>query len=59
MENTEFCESEGKLPVTTLPAVKDETVTWTIHGLESEFLLFDLEYEHVLGVVLPMARCFP
>ncbi len=39
--------------------VEDETVSRTIHGLESELLLLDLEAEHVIGVVVPMAGGLP
>lgn len=59
VENTEFGEPEGKLPVTALPAVEYEAVTWAVHGFESEFLLFDVETEHVLRVVLPVAGGLP
>lgn len=34
-------------------------VSRAVHGLESEDLLFHLEGEHVLTVVLPMPRCLP
>jgi hypothetical protein len=39
--------------------VEDETVSRTVHGLESELLLLDLEAEHVIGVVVPMAGGLP
>ena len=39
--------------------VKDEAVAGAVHGLESELLLLDLEPEHVLGVVVPVARRLP
>lgn len=34
-------------------------VSWAVHGFEGEGLLFHLEGEHVLAVVLPVSRGLP
>ena len=39
--------------------VEDETMSGTVHGLESELLFLHLEPEHVLGVHIPMTRGLP
>ena len=33
--------------------------TWTVHGLEGKHGILDLETEHVLLIVLPVARSLP
>ena len=33
--------------------------TWTVHGLQAEFLLLDLEHKHVLLVVSCVSALFP
>ncbi len=59
MKNTELSDPERKLSVTALSAVKDETVTWAVHGFERKFVLLDFEAEHVFGVVLPVSGGLP
>jgi hypothetical protein len=39
--------------------VEDETMARTVHRLQSELFLLDLEPEHVLGVVIPVAGGLP
>ncbi len=39
--------------------VEDETMSRTVHGLQSELLLLHLKPEHVFGVHVPMARGLP
>lgn len=34
-------------------------MSWAVHGLQGEAVLLDLEGEHVLMVILPVARGLP
>lgn len=59
MNDTELGHSDRQLLVTTIPRVEDDTVAGAVHGFESPFFLLDIESEHVLPVVLPVARSLP
>lgn len=59
MQNTKVCHPNWELSVTPIPRSENQTMSWTIHRLESEFLLLDLELEHVVGVILPVTGGFP
>lgn len=59
MDDTELGHADGQLLVTPVPRVEDQTVAGTVHGLESPFLLLDVEHEHVVFVVLPVSGGFP
>ena len=55
VEDTKLGHANGELLVTPVARVEDETVPWAVHGLESPLLLLDVEREHVILVVLPVA----
>jgi len=59
VQNTEVCHPDREFSVRSIPRSEDESVRRTVHGFESESFLFDIEFEHVLGVVLPVTRSFP
>jgi hypothetical protein len=59
VQDTKLGETERKLFVTPFSGVENESVTGTVHWLDSKFLLIDLELEHVFRVVLPVARGLP
>lgn len=59
VENTEISNSPWELSVRTLSVAESETVTGAVHWLETEILLLNLNLEHVLRVVLPMAGSLP
>ena len=42
-----------------LTVIKNKAVTRAVHWLEAELLLLHLEPEHVLFVMVPMARGLP
>lgn len=39
--------------------IEHQAVSWAVHGLEGKLLLLHLKGEHVLTVVLPVARGHP
>jgi len=59
MKHTEVGHSQWQLSPGSIAVIEDETMSWTIHGLEGELLLLGLEGEHVLGIVLPVAGGHP
>lgn len=59
MDNTELGHADGQFLVAPISAVEDQTMPRTIHGLETPFLLFDVQDEHIVFVVLPVAGGFP
>ena len=59
VEDTELGHTDGKLLVTTVARVEDEAVTGAVHWLERPFVFLDVEGEHVVLVVLPMAGRLP
>jgi hypothetical protein len=59
MNNAKFGHPNRKLLVAPISRVKNQTVTWAVHGFEGPFLLLDVEQEHVIFVVLQMARGLP
>jgi hypothetical protein len=59
MDDTELGHPNGKLLVASVSRVEDQTVSWAVHRFEGPFLFLDVEQEHVIFVVLPMARCLP
>lgn len=59
MQNTEIGHPDRQFSVRSIPRSEDESVGRAVHGFESECLLFDIEFEHVFGVVLPVTRSFP
>lgn len=59
MQNTEFCHTNGQFFVAAIATVEDKTVTGTVHGLKTEFLLVNVKDEHIVFVILPVTRSFP
>lgn len=59
VQNTEISNPQGKLTVAPLAMAKENKVPGAVHGLERPLLLFNLELEHVVTVVLPVARGLP
>jgi len=59
VDDTEFCHPDGQLLVAAISGVKNQAMTRTVHGLEGPLLLFDVECEHDLFVILPMTGGFP
>jgi hypothetical protein len=59
VHDTKFGHPDRQFFVTPVPGVKDEAVTGAIHRLESPRLLLDVDYEHVVLVVLPVPRGLP
>ncbi len=59
MQHAKVSVSERELSPRAGSRGEHQTVAGTVHGLEGVFLLLHLELEHVLGVVLPVARGHP
>ena len=59
MNDTELCHPDRELLVTSVPRVKDDAMSRTIHRFQCPFLLLDIECEHVVFVVLPVSGSFP
>ena len=59
MQHSELGHPDGELLVRSLPRVEDEAVTGTVHGLESELGLLDVEQEHVVLVVVVVTGLLP
>ena len=59
VNDTEFSHADRKFLVTAVFGIKYEAVTRTVHGFERPFLLFNVQCEHVVFVILPVARLLP
>lgn len=59
VDDTKLRHPDREFFVASVPSVKDKTVTRTVHGLQRPLLLLDVENEHILLVVLPMAGRLP
>lgn len=59
MQDTKLCHTDRQLLVRSFTSVKDQAMSGTVHRFHRELFLVDFQLEHVLGVVLPMARGFP
>ena len=59
VQDTELGHADGQFLVRAVARVEDETVAWAVHRLQRPFLLLDVEREHVVLVVLPVAGCLP
>jgi hypothetical protein len=59
VDDAKLSHTNRQLPVAPISRVKDEAVAGTVHWFESPFLFFHIEQEHVVFIVLPMARGLP
>ena len=59
MQYTKLGHPQGQLLVTSLSGIEDQTMSGTVHGLDSKLFLVNLHAEHVVGVVLPMTGSLP
>lgn len=59
MEHTEIGHTQGQLAPRSVAHVEHHAVAGAIHGFQRKRLLLRGEGEHVLGVVLPVARGLP
>jgi len=59
VEDTKVGNSHGQFSVTALTVREEQTVTRAVHGLQSPLVLLNLEGEHVILVMLPVARLLP
>ena len=57
--NTKLCHANRELLVAAISRAEDEAVAGTVHGFERPFLLLDVQREHAVLVILPVARCLP
>ena len=59
MDYAELCHPDREFLVASIPRIKDDAMSWTIHRFQCPFLLLDLERKHVILVVLPVPGGFP
>ena len=59
MDDAELSHPNGKLLVASVSRIEDQAVSWAIHGFESPFFFLNVQQEHVILIVLPMAGCLP
>jgi hypothetical protein len=59
VQYSEFGHPQGQFLVTSLPGVKDQTVSRTVHRLDSKLFLVNRHAKHVVGVVLPVTGSLP
>jgi hypothetical protein len=59
VEDTKVSEPPRQVLVVDIGMGEDPAVSRAVHRLEAELLLLDLEGEHVLGIVAPVAGCLP
>jgi len=52
---TKLSHADGKLFVAAVAAVENETMSRAVHRLEGKLLLLDVQNEHVVLVVVPVA----
>ena len=59
MQRRLLVKADGQVPITSHVARIDQKVTGAVHRLETHLLPLALDEEHVLAIVLPVARCLP
>jgi len=59
VKNTKISNSPWQVSVGAIPVTEHETVARAVHWLESKLLLLNLEFEHVLSIVLIVTRGLP
>eukprot|EP01136_Pigoraptor_vietnamica_P037807 Opistho-1_new@106270 len=59
MEDAKVGHAEGQLLVRPHAVVEHQAVAGAVHRLERKRLLLDLKFEHVLRIMLPVARRLP
>jgi len=59
VNNSEFCHANWKFLVTSVSGVKNEAMTWAIHGFQCPLLFLYIKSEHIVLVVLPVTRGLP
>lgn len=59
MKHAKVSHAEGQLAIGAITMSKHETVARAIHRLEGELLFLYIEQEHILLVVLQVARLLP
>lgn len=59
VEDAELSHTDGQLLVRAVARVENEAVAGAVHRLQSPLLLLDVEREHVVLVVLPVAGRLP
>ena len=52
MNDTKLGHADRELLIAAVAVVEDETMSRTVHGLESEFLFIDVQDEHIVLVML-------
>jgi hypothetical protein len=59
MKDTKVGHSDRQLPVASLTVLENQAMSGAIHGLQSPLLLFHVESEHILRVMLPVTGDLP
>lgn len=59
MQHSEVGHADGQVLVRPGRLVEHQAVARAVHRLQPEVLLLDLELEHAVGVVVPVARGVP
>jgi hypothetical protein len=59
VQNTKVCNSHGQLAVTTLTVTEQDEMSRAVHGLKTPLTLLNIQLEHILTVVFPMAGGLP
>ena len=59
VDDTKLGHADRELLVAAVARVEDEAVAGAVHRLQRPLLLLDVEHEHVVLVVLPVAGGLP
>lgn len=59
VQDTKIRDSQRKLTITTVTVTKEHEVTRAVHGLQRPLSLLDVQLEHVVLVVRPVAGSLP
>jgi hypothetical protein len=59
VQNTKVSNAHGQFTVTTITVAKQNKVSWAVHGLQSPVALLDVQFEHIIRIVLPVTRLLP
>lgn len=59
VQNTKVGDAHGQLTVTTITVAEQNKVTRAVHGLQSPLALLDVQFEHIIRIVLPVTGLLP
>lgn len=59
VQNTKVGNAHGQLTVTTITVAEQDKVSRAVHGLQSPVPLLNVQFEHIIRIVLPVTGLLP